>query len=378
MQLEIISSMAQLDARDWNNLFNSDYPFCQYEFLHALEQGASIGENSGWLVQHLVLRHDQQLIAIMPAYIKLHSYGEYLFDWQFAKAYHHSGFEFYPKLVNAIPFTPAQGPRFAVASNYDKASVLAILTQGIEQLSEQFGFSQFQALYPEPAEQKLYRQLGYQERLDVQFQWHNKNYTDFDHFLQHLTARKRKQIKQERAKVAKQNISINTLTNEQLTPQIWQLFYQFYSATYQKRSGHQGYLSQATFIGWGQTMADKIVLFVAEYEGEIVAASLCFKDNSHLYGRYWGAKAEFDRLHFECCYYAGIEYCIERQLQVFDAGAQGEHKIQRGFEPVIRSGFYQFQPNALTPAITNYIAQERAAVTDYYQQVKQKLPFKVQ
>lgn len=400
MQFEVVPAIAQIDAAEWDNLFNSDYPFCQHAFLHALELGGSVGNalentveddvedtvsdtvestaNNGWIVQHLTLRHNNTLIAIMPAYIKLHSYGEYLFDWQFAKAYQQYGLEFYPKLINAIPFTPAEGPRFAVAAGYDKAAILALFHQGIQQLVEQFSLSQFQVLYPNTAEQKLYRQLGFQERYDVQFQWFNRDYTSFDHFLQQLTSRKRKQIRQERNKVAAQGVLIKTLTTDQLTPLFWQQFYQFYVATYQKRSGHQGYISQATFMHWGATMAEQIVVFAAEYQGEMVAAALCFRDNQHLYGRYWGCKAEFDRLHFDCCYYAGIDYCIEHKLKMFDAGAQGEHKVQRGFEPIIRSGFYRFVPNALTSAIENYIVQEQAAVTDYYQQVQQQLPFKMQ
>jgi uncharacterized protein len=398
MHFAVIPAIAQLDAAEWDNLFDSDYPFCQYAFLHALEQGGSVNVsavsdvetnanelNTGWLVQHLTLRHNDKLIAVMPAYIKLHSYGEYLFDWQFAKAYQQYGLTFYPKLINAIPFTPTEGPRIAVARGYDKAAILAAFSQGIQQLTERLSLSQFQVLYPNTAEQQLYRQLAcpngsqpsrYHERLDVQFQWHNRDYTNFDDFLQQLTSRKRKQIRQERNRVAEQGVMIKVLTAEQLNPQFWQQFYQFYATTYLKRSGHQGYLSQETFLHWGSTMAKQIVVFAAEYQGEMVAAALCFRDSQHLYGRYWGCKAEFDRLHFECCYYAGIDYCIEHKLTMFDAGAQGEHKVQRGFEPVIRSGFYQFQPNALTSAIEHYIVQEQAAVTEYFQQVQQQLPFK--
>lgn len=378
MQFEVVTAISTVTASEWDNLFNSDYPFCQYAFLAALEQGGSVGGDSGWLVQHLTLRHNAKLIAIMPAYIKLHSYGEYLFDWQFAKAYQQTGLNFYPKLINAIPFTPAEGPRFAIANGYDPAAVLAMFRQAIQQLVQRLSLSQFQSLYPNPSQQTLYRQLGYQERYDVQFQWFNRNYASFDDFLLALSSRKRKQIRQERAKVAKQEVVVKTLTASQLTAEFWQLFYQFYVTTYQKRSGNQGYLSQETFLLWGQTMTQELVVFAAEYQGEIVAASLCFYDKQHLYGRYWGCKTEFDRLHFECCYYAGIEYCIKHNLQMFDAGAQGEHKVQRGFEPVIRSGFYRFEPNALTSAINNYLVQEQAAVTDYYQQIKQQLPFKVQ
>ena len=378
MQIEIVSDISTLDKAQWNSVFSSGYPFCQYDFLLALEQGASVNGDTGWQSQHLIVRQDGKLIAAMPAYLKWHSYGEYLFDWQFADAYKQHGLPYYPKLISAIPFTPAQGPRLGVAASYQQGDMFALITNALVNLVNTSDLSQFQCLYASDNEQPEFQRAGFQQRLDVQFLWHNRGYQQFDDFLAQLMSRKRKQIRKERMLVAEQGICIRTLRGDNLTADFWQQFYRFYCATYKKRSGHQGYLTLATFLQWGAQMKANIVVFAAFKQHEMVAAALCFSSDDTLYGRYWGGNADFSQLHFECCYYAGIEYCIEHQLKYFDAGAQGEHKLQRGFEPVTRAGFYYMKPTVLSAAVEDYIIREQQAVQQYMAGAKALLPYKQQ
>lgn len=383
MRFEWLSSLTEVTAADWNALFPADYPFSRYEFLLALELGGSVGssagKNTGWLVRHFVVWQNDQLIAAVPAYIKLHSYGEYLFDWSFAEAYQNYGLEYYPKLLLAIPFTPAEGPRLGVAAGIDKAELLRWLAQGVSEMQQVLPLSHLQCLYASGDDQQAFRDAGFIERFDVQFLWSNKNYSGFDDFLAVLTARKRKQIRKERAAVTEQGVVIKTLTGAELDSVFWQQFYAFYCDTYQKRSRHQGYLTADTFWRWGQTMVKQMVVFAAFKDDEMLAASLCFQSESTLFGRYWGCKQDFNFLHFECCYYSGIDYCIRQRLQFFDAGAQGEHKLQRGFAPVLRHGFYRFtekaEHKAMNDAIARYCVQEQRALVLYLQEAENSLPF---
>lgn len=383
MQLQWLDSISKVKAADWNALFPADYPFTRHEFLQALESGGSVGSSSGrqtgWLVRHFVLWQDEKLIAAVPAYLKLHSYGEYLFDWSFAEAYQNYGLDYYPKLLLAIPFTPAEGPRLGLAAGMDKAQLLQWLQQGVGQLNQLLPLSHLQCLYAEPDDQQAFRDAGFVERFDVQFLWSNQGFQSFNDFLAVLTARKRKQIRKERATVAEQGVVLKTLSGADLDFAFWQQFYGFYCDTYQKRSRHNGYLTAETFRLWGQTMAKRIVVFAAFADEKMLAASLCFQSETTLYGRYWGCAEDFNFLHFECCYYSGIEYCIKQGLQFFDAGAQGEHKLQRGFAPVLRHGFYQFtekaQHKALNEAIARYCLQEQKALEQYRQEAELSLPF---
>jgi hypothetical protein len=383
MQLQWLDSINKVKAADWNALFPADYPFSRYEFLQALESGGSVGSSpardTGWLVRHFVVWQEDRLLAAIPAYLKMHSYGEYLFDWSFAEAYQNYGLDYYPKLLLAIPFTPAEGPRLGLAAGLDKTQLLQWLQQGVHQLQQAVPLSHLQCLYAAPDDQQAFRDSGFIERFDVQFLWSNQGFQHFDDFLAVLTARKRKQIRKERSAVTEQGVQLKTLTGAKLDADFWQQFYGFYCDTYQKRSRHNGYLTADTFRRWGQTMAKQIVIFAAFVGEKMVAASLCFQSETTLYGRYWGSEQDFNFLHFECCYYSGIDYCIKQRLQFFDAGAQGEHKLQRGFAPVLRHGFYSFtekaQHRAINEAIARYCLQEQKAIEQYRQEAELSLPF---
>lgn len=372
--IELSSSISAVSRDDWDNLFGRNYPFTRYDFLLALEQGGSLGPQRGWVPQYAVVRGtDDVIIAIMPWFKKTHSYGEYFFDWAFAEAYERYGFQYYPKLINAIPFTPCTGPRIAVAEGYSAGELVPLIEA---ELTKQHDVSNLQCLYVEPEFSNTLRNDGWWQRFDIQFLWQNRGYNSFDDFLAALVSRKRKSIRKERRQVTDQGVTMKVLAGNELDETFWQQFIRFYQRTYLKRSGHGGYLTPETFNLWGTHLADSIVVFAAYREQQLVAASLCFKGVDTLYGRYWGCIEELEFLHFETCYYQGIDYCIAHQLNYFDAGAQGEHKLHRGFEPVLREGCYRFTPSPLYDAVEQFCGQERAAIKEHLSGLKSLVPLK--
>lgn len=373
-RVELLSSITSVNASEWDDVFRDQYPFTRYHFLLALEQGRSIGPQTGWHPQYAVVRNrNSELVAIMPWFKKTHSYGEYFFDWAFAEAYQRYGFRYYPKLVNAIPFTPCSGPRLGLAAEVNVADVLGLIES---ELLKHHDVSNLQSLYVSSDLSAALHSEGWWQRFDIQFLWHNRNYRSFDDFLLALVSRKRKSIRKERRRIADSGITMKTLPGEALDDSFWQQFSHFYQRTYIKRSGHEGYLTPATLRQWGQQMADQIVVFGAYRYDQLIAASLCFVGLDTLYGRYWGCVDEMEFLHFEACYYQGIAYCIDRGLTYFDAGAQGEHKLHRGFEPVLREGFYRFQPSPMNDAIAQFCAQERLAVAEHLNMLSDDVPLK--
>ncbi|GAA3528912.1 GNAT family N-acetyltransferase [Zobellella aerophila] len=377
-ELVFIPSITQVNAVTWDSLFADSYPFTRHGFLQALEAGGSIGAASGWLPQYACLYQGQQLIAAMPCYIKTHSYGEYLFDWAFAEAYDRHRLAYYPKLVCAIPFTPAGGPRLGLAPGHQPAQVMPLLEQGLITLSEKIGASGYQCLFCEPQLGQQLQKQHWLPRLNVQFHWLNRGYRSMDDFLARFSSRKRKNLLKERARVLDCGIRFRTLTGDALIPDLWRQFYHFYRRTYQKRAGHDGYLTLDTFLRWGEYCRDQCVLFAAYREQRLVAGALCFRSDDTLYGRYWGCEQELEFLHFEACYYQGIEYCIEQGLARFDAGAQGEHKLQRGFEPRLCYGYVKLFERGFNEAIADYCRREAEQMRRYQVQCRTQLPFKQQ
>ncbi|HEY7773529.1 MAG TPA: GNAT family N-acetyltransferase [Marinagarivorans sp.] len=385
MQYEFSNSIHAIPANQWQALWQTSYPFIQHGFLAALEDSGCTRAESGWQPYHLSLKQDGELVAAMPLYVKTHSYGEYVFDWSWADAYHQHGIHYYPKLLNAIPFTPATGPRVAARSEAYKLQLFALIEQ---QLAER-RFSGFHSLFPSaqelvcPAEAALSAtaqsaggSLRLQQRLGCQFHWFNQNYSDFDDFLADFSSRKRKNIKKERAKVADQGFHITATLGGELNPQDWADFHRLYQRTYQKRSGHGGYLNQSFFQTLGDALAPNILLVRAYLEEGLVAAALYFYDEHTLYGRYWGALQEYDGLHFECCYYRGIEFAITQNLPRFDPGAQGEHKIQRGFVPVLTQSFHRLAHHEFNHAVADFLKQEQQHSRQYCMDARTYLPFK--
>jgi len=374
--VEFLTSANDISAREWNAVVGHDYPFLRHEFLWGLEDTGCTTAETGWQPCHAVVRDNKTVVALLPLYLKSHSYGEYVFDWSWADAWQRSGLAYYPKLVSAIPFTPATGPRLALVAGYHKEEVLALIAAGIRDLADRRQLSSWHLLFPEEAEARLLESEGLHLRTATQFHWFNEGYTSFDDFLATFSSRKRKTLRRERKRVAEQGFVIRTLTGGEITEQHWRQFHRFYQLTYAKRSGHGGYLSKAFFTQTAASMGDQVIMVLAYLHDEAVAGALFFRSRDTLYGRYWGCEREYDCLHFEACYYRGIEYCIAHGLRRFDPGAQGEHKIQRGFRPVKTFSAHWIADPRLSAAIADFTEQERAHIEQYLEQTRALLPFK--
>jgi predicted N-acyltransferase len=358
--------MAQVDAGAWDSLCPDDYPFIRHTYLNVLERSGSLGEGSGWSPRHLLVYDADTLVAALPLYAKSHSYGEYVFDHAWARAYHEHGLRYYPKLVTAIPFTPCAGPRLLVKSPDQLAGLLPLVVDAIRQEFGQMGYSGWHLLFPERELSDALEAQGLVQRQGVQFHWFNRGYGCWDDFVAAMSSRKRKNINKERRAVAAQGISATD----------WQLFYNFYRNTYVKRSGHAGYLTREFFILLGEHFAEHCLLVTAHQHHNPIAAALFFIDSNTIYGRYWGCLAEYDFLHFETCYYQGIDYAIQHNLGRFDGGAQGEHKIARGFEPVVTYSNHGLARGDFQQAVAQFVVAERHSIADYVADAEQYLPFK--
>lgn len=363
-----------LDSANWDTFFGTN-PFTSHAFLSALENSLCVSPATGWQPCHLAVYEENYLVALAPGYIKTHSYGEYVFDWAWADAYARHGLNYYPKWLCGSPFTPVEGQRLAIKHSHPER-VYDYFSQLIEAECQKQGWSSWHINFCQQTQMAAMTAQQALPRLGVQFQWFNQGYSDFDAFLAQLRSSRRKVVKKERVKVQQQHISIEWLHGSELTDKDMEMFHHFYQATYLKRSGHHGYLNRAFFISLLDLMPDNIVLMFARREQQIVAATLSFKDEQTLYGRYWGALEEVDCLHFELCYYQGIDYCIQHHLQCFHSGAQGEHKISRGFEPVFTHSVHGIMQPDFRQAIAEYLQEERQHTQLYQQQCQGLLPFK--
>jgi predicted N-acyltransferase len=378
MVIRFIHSIHQLSPAEWNGICKTDYPFLRYDFLAALEDSQSLGEKAGWGIAHIAVYDKQNLIAFMPGYCKVHSYGEYVFDWSWADAYHRYGQQYYPKWINAIPFTPCTGPRLLIADNYDLLSITKIITEFLNTACEEKNWSGWHCLFPDAELHNSLNNLFIPERLGCQFHWFNNNYQSFKDFLASLNSRKRKSIKKERQAVLDQGFAFRHKSAGDLSVEDADNFYHLYRNTYYKRSGHAGYLTREFFQRLFTNMPDQLLLVEAikTYNHQLIAASLFVKDSQTIYGRYWGCIEEFPLLHFETCYYQGIDYAIQHQLKRFDGGAQGEHKIARGFHPVITYSHHWIQDENFRSAIQHFLIEEAESVKDYAEEAKELLPFR--
>jgi predicted N-acyltransferase len=371
----LIDTVAALDSRAWNALLENRYPFLRHEFLLALEQSGSVGGQTGWRPQHLVVEDAADgLVAAMPLYLKSHSYGEYVFDWSWAEAYQCNGLSYYPKALIAVPFTPATGPR--LLGRWRDPGVAALLAQGLSALMGNRRITGWHCLFPEDTEDAFWCGQGGQKRLGCQYHWFNEGYADIEAFLAGFTSKRRKTLRRERSKVAEQGVRLQRLTGEAITPDVWELFWQFYRATYLKRSGHEGYLTPEFFTAIHASLRDQMLLVMAWQDDQPVAAALNFFSDDTLYGRYWGALRDIECLHFEACYYQGIEFAIERGLVRFDPGAQGEHKIPRGFRPVLTHSWHRLAHPAFHAAVGDFLTRETPAILAWQKEAANSLPFR--
>ncbi len=368
-----LSAIDEVSAAAWNRLLPTLNPFIRHEFLAALEHHGCVGESLGWIPCHLALFDGEELIAALPLYEKHNSYGELVFDHPWAAAFQRSRLPYYPKLVSAIPYTPVTGPRLITLAPL--AEVQPLFQRALLQMLHEGGYSSAHLLFQSEEEHQLWQMERFFPRRDVQFHWSNAGYTSFDEFLAALTHKKRKNIRQERQRVAQAGISFRILHGHESSEADWHHFTRFYLRTFEEKWSLPT-LNFGFFCEIAATMGSQVILILAEQQQQPIAGALLFRDQERLYGRHWGTVEPLDALHFETCYYQGIEYAIAHQLQQFEPGAQGEHKLARGFLPTLtRSSHYIADERFLLP-IEQWANQERSAVASYCAELMERSPFR--
>jgi hypothetical protein len=375
MHLAVVESVGEIRPAEWDALVDDDYPFLSHAFLSALERTGCVGGDSGWQPQFLLGRDDGKLIAAAPLYLKHHSYGEYVFDWAWASAYARIGLEYYPKLVAAVPFTPATSPRLLIAEGIDTDAASEALIDASEAHAQRLNASSIHWLFTPKSETARLEARGLMVRVGCQFHWQNHAYRTFDDFLASFSADKRKKVKRERRHVRDAGVEMDIITGAEATAAHWDTFYAFYRATIEKH-GAIAYLTRAFFHEVGRRLGSKAVLVFARHGNDYVAGALNLRGKETLYGRYWGSLADYHSLHFETCYYQAIEYCITEGMYRFEAGAQGEHKIARGFLPTTTYSAHWLRHPALRRAVADFLARETGGMAQYMDELGAHSPFK--
>lgn len=375
MQLQAIPAIRDIAPARWNALTGTDHPFVRHEFLAALERHGVISADNGWVAHHLILTEGDELLAAAPAYLKGNSWGEFVFDYGWAQAYARNGLDYYPKLVIAAPYSPVNGPRMLLHPDYPADGLRRALADGAREMTESMGLSSVHWLFVSPPDLEALGQAGYSRRDGCQYHWRNAGYADFDDFLAGFSSKKRKNIRQERRRVANQGISLRTLHGQEIDANLWRILHQFYEQTFHLH-GNIPVISASCFAELGEKLTDRVVVFLAELEGNPIAAAICLRSSDTLYGRYWGAVADFDGLHFEACYYQGIEYCIEHGIDRFEPGAQGEHKVARGFLPTLTYSAHHLTDPQFQAAVDDFLARERPAVQAYARDLTAEGPYR--
>jgi predicted N-acyltransferase len=373
--LTVVERIEDLDAAAWNACAGADNPFVSHEFLHALEASGSATADTGWLPQHLALTLDDTLLGVVPCYLKSHSYGEYVFDHGWAQAYERAGGRYYPKLQVAVPFTPVPGPRLLVRPDASYAQVAPALIDGLQALAAAHRVSTVHATFLKQDDADAFAAAGWLAREGVQYHWQNDGYATFDDFLGALSSSKRKAIRRERRAVAEAGVELVVVTGDELNKAHWDAFWRFYRHTSDRKWGSP-YLTRRFFDRLGETMADRVVLIMARRDGRWIGGALNLLGSDTLFGRNWGATEHVDFLHFEACYYRAIEFAIERGLQRVEAGAQGEHKIQRGYLPVKTQSAHFVADPRFRSALDSWLAQERAAMEQEREALATLSPFR--
>lgn len=369
-KIQIAESVSAVDAASWDNLA-SGMPLLSHAFLSALESSGSVCSATGWQPTPLLVFDDEVLAGAMPLYIKSHSYGEYVFDWAWADAYAQHGLEYYPKLLSAIPFTPITSARLLSL----KADIQGLLIQALERVMQQNALSSAHVLFPDESSTLALADAGWLKRNGVQFRWQNQGYQNFDAFLNSLSHDKRKKIRQERKKVLAAGVTCERVLGADIKPEQWAFFYDCYQNTYREHRSTP-YLNLEFFETIGRSMPQNILLVLAYHAGQPIAAALNIYDENALYGRYWGALTYVPNLHFELCYYQAQEFCIAQNIQFFEGGAQGEHKLARGFAPRSTCSFHKVAHAEFANAIARFVSRESAGVAAYTDELEQRVPFK--
>jgi uncharacterized protein len=372
----LLRSIAEVDAAEWNALIESAaQPFLRHEFLLSLEESGCTTPKTGWTPEHLIARDAAgRLVGAVPLYRKSHSRGEFVFDFSWANAYAQHGLRYYPKLLSAVPFTPVSGPRLLAHPTVDAKAMRAALIRAVGEHARAQRLSSWHVLFPTEPELAALTQEGLIPRRDCQFHWFNRGYESFDAFLATFTAEKRKKAKRERRRVAEAGIVFDTRSGADMDDALWHTVYEFYADTFY-RHGHEPYLNLKFFKLVGARMPERLMLKIARQGAMPIALAIFFVGDDALYGRYWGAGGNYHSLHFETCYYQGIEYCIEKGLSRFEPGTQGEHKVPRGFVPAMTGSAHDITDARFAAAIRDFAAREAHGVDSYAAAVNEHVPY---
>jgi uncharacterized protein len=370
-----LKSIAQINPREWNALAGAAQPFLRHEFLLALEESGCVAPRTGWSPQHLIIEGDGgRPAAAMPLFRKAHSRGEFVFDFSWANAYAEHGLKYYPKLLTAVPFTPVCGPRLLISPHADIAATTQDVVRAVLDHARAEQLSSWHVLFPVDDIAAQLEDAGLILRRDCQFHWFNQGYDSFEAFLATFTAEKRKKAKRERRRVAEAGITFDTRHGGDMDAQLWNTVYAFYADTFY-RHGHEPYLNLDFFKRVAMAMPEELMLKIARLGGEPIAVAIFFVGQEALFGRYWGAGGNYHSLHFEACYYQGIEYCIEKKLQRFEPGTQGEHKVPRGFVPTLTRSAHFIADPRFAGAIRDFARREARGVDRYAAAVNEHVPY---
>jgi predicted N-acyltransferase len=373
--MRVLSSIAQIDAASWNSLLSDGQPFLRHEFLLALEESGCTVPRTGWSARHLVNMDAQgRLVSAMPLFRKGHSRGEFVFDFSWAHAYAQHGLPYYPKLLSAVPFTPVRGQRLLHSPQGDAKAARRVLIKAAIDYARSEQLSSWHVLFPTDETAEGLSSAGLILRRDCQFHWFNHGYESFDAFLATFTAEKRKKAKRERRRVSEAGIEFDTIHGGDMDDARWDIVYPFYADTFY-RHGHEPYLNLDFFKRIAASMPDRLMLKVARMGPTAIAVAIFFVGDDALFGRYWGAGGNYHSLHFETCYYQGIEYCIDKKLQRFEPGTQGEHKVPRGFVPTLMSSAHFVADPRFAAAIRDFAAREARGVDTYAAAVQSHVPY---
>lgn len=373
LELEHAPSLKAVEPRAWNALAGDD-PFLKHEFLSALETSGCVGEGTAWQPAFLLAKDAEGLAGAVPLYVKYDSRGEFVFDWGWADAYERSGRHYYPKLVASVPFTPATGARLLVRPGAP-AAVAELLIAGVRTLADELDVSSVHVLFPLERERAWLDGQGFLSRKGCQFHWHNDGYADFDDFLSRFSSAKRKKARRERRRIAESHIEFEHLRGNEPSRTDWDAIFEFYSRTFLRR-GRPPYLNREFFDEISRTMPENLMIVLARHQRTPIATAICFRSNTTLYGRYWGSLADFHSLHFETCYYQGIEYCIREGLTTFEPGTQGEHKISRGFTPSATWSCHWLRDPRFHAAVADFLARETPHVDAYMEELDGHVPYR--
>lgn len=376
LTISTVDSAAAIGRDVWIRLCPPGHPFLNADFLAIVERHGAAGREWGWLPQHLVARDERGgIVGVLPLYLKFNSYGDFTHDWAWASAYEQLGRQYYPKLFTGLPHTPAGGPRLLVGDGPDAAATAEALIDGAKALVAAHGFSSWHVAFPADEEIAPLHSASLLASHDVQFHWLDRGYGDFDGYLAAFAADKRRKVRAERRRVAASGLAIEVRHGDEVDPQEWPTLHGLYAATFDKFDNHAVFTA-ACFADLAAALGRRLVVFIAREHGEAVAVSLCFRSDEVLYGRYWGCRQHYDSLHFELCFYQGIDYCLRYGLRRFEPGAGGEHKIARGFTPSVVRSLHWIADARMRDLLQRHLERQREGVAAYREDAMTHLPFR--